>query len=108
MLVVGPAGGEHAGVVELGLGDDGQERLGQVVVDVGVHAQQDVAQWRQAVALAGAEGNRPRLGRAAAGPGGLDGVQVEAGEGDVPALDPGRVAEPARSSSSATARVVRR
>jgi len=95
VLVVGAAGGQEPGVAELGLGDDRQQRLGQVEVDVGVHAEQDVAQRRQVVAVAGAEGDRPRLGRAPASPGVVDRVQVEAGEGDVPALDPRRVPEPA-------------
>src|SRR5215218_2294367 len=96
VLVVGVAAGQQLGVVEVARGDHGQERLGEVVVDVGVHAEQDVAQGRQAVRTsAGPEGDRPRFGRAPAGLGVLDGVQLEVGEGDVPALDPGRVAEPA-------------
>jgi hypothetical protein len=45
--VIGLSPGEHGRVVELLVGDHGDQGLRQVVVDVRVHAEQHVPQRRQ-------------------------------------------------------------
>jgi hypothetical protein len=92
-LVVGPAPSHQLGVVELVVADDRQQRLRQVVVDVGVHAEQQVPQRRQPPVAGGREGDRPGPGHLAGALPRLQGVQVQRGEGDVPHLHPGRVEE---------------
>jgi hypothetical protein len=60
---------------------------------VGVHAEQDVPERGQAGR--GGERDGPGPGRDASGQRGVQRVQVEVGEGDVPPLDPVRVGEAA-------------
>jgi len=91
--VVGLAPGQQRGVVELLVGDHRQQRLRQVVVDVGIHAEQHVPQGRQPGR--GAERDVPGTRRPPARHGGLQGLQVQVGEGDVPPLDPLGVGEAA-------------
>ncbi len=86
--------GAHLRVAELRVADHREQRLGQVVVDVGVHAEQDVPHRREVRLGRGcAEGHRPRLGHRVTAPGGVQGVQVQPGEGDVPAVHPPGVGE---------------
>ena len=79
-------------VREVVVGDHGQQRLRQVVVDVRVDPEQDVDQWRGRRRRV--EGQTPRPWDAAvAGEVGIQRVEVQLREGDVPRLDPGRVLE---------------
>ena len=60
-----------------------------------VHAQQHVSQRRHGGPLGGGvEGDAPRLGDRVAGEVRVQGVEVQLGEDDVPALQPGAVGEP--------------
>ena len=93
------APGHQRGVGELVVGDRRQQRLRQVVVDVGVHPEQHVAQRRQPRLVGGPECHRPRPGRASPTVPLLEGVEVEPGEHDVPALHPRSVDEAARRAS---------
>ena len=88
-FVVGAAAGHQRVVVELGVGDHREQRLREVVVDVRVDPEQHVPQ------AAGGRGRGERLPPRARGLVGLDGVEVEVGEGDVPGLHPGAVLEQA-------------
>ena len=88
---------EQRSVAELGVADHSQQRLRQVVVDMGVHAQQDVPQRRQQVPYHfRGERRRPRArhfpavqARLPAHPG------ISAANADGPPLHPGRIQEPA-------------
>src|SRR5581483_1412146 len=92
--VVARAGGAYRRVVEVLRGDDGDQGLRQIVVDVRVHAEQDVAQRREFGAGGrGLEGDAPRLGYPAAVERGVERVEVQLREGDVPALQPRSVLE---------------
>src|ERR1019366_419564 len=80
-------------VAELLVADHPQKRLRQVVVDVGVHAQQHVPERREVGG--GAERDVPRPGWPPARHRGFQGIQVQLREGDIPPLDPLRVDEAA-------------
>src|ERR1035437_1848287 len=73
-------------VAELLVADHPQKRLRQVVVDVGVHAQQHVPERREVGG--GAERDVPRPGWPPARHRGFQGIQVQLREGDIPPLDP--------------------
>ena len=85
-LVVTPPPGQQHRVGELLVRNDHQQRLRQVVVDVGVDPEQHVPQRGQR--CGGVEREAPRPGHpVAAGQVGVQGGEVEAGEGDVPPLE---------------------
>ena len=93
-LMVGAAPAGDGGIRELPGADHREQGLRQVVIDVRVHAQQDVPQGRCVLLLPGGperDRPRPRDGPAA----GVRGqrVEVQVRERHVPALDPLRVAE---------------
>ena len=92
-LVVALPPGEQRRPVELLGTDHRDERLRQVVVDVGVDPEQQPAQRRQV--LRRREGQPPRPGDLPAGHPGLQRADVEVGERDVPPVHPRRVLEPA-------------
>jgi hypothetical protein len=91
--VVGLAAGQQGGVPEFFVGDHRDDGLRQIEVDVGVHAEQDVPKGGQIGR--GAERDGPGPARLASGQRGLEGIQVEVSERDVPALHPLRVGEAA-------------
>ena len=95
LLVVAATAVQDAGRGEVGVADDGEQGLRQVVVDVRVDADQHVPQRR--LVGRGVEGEPPGPGHvgAAAVAVGVVGPDEELGEDHVPALDPGRVLEPA-------------
>jgi hypothetical protein len=80
-------------VVEVFDADDRDERLRQVVVDVGVDPEQQESQGRQVGRRP--EGQSPRPGHLTARDPRLESTDVEIREGDVPAVHPRRVLEPA-------------
>ena len=92
-LVVGLPAGQQRRVAELLVGDHRQQRLRQVVVDVGVHAEQHVPERGQVGG--GAERDVPGPGRPLARQRGFQGVEVETGERDVPPLHPLGIVETA-------------
>ncbi len=108
VTVVGAAAVQQRLVVELGVADHREQRLGQVVVDVGVHAEEGVPQWWQRGGVGGGERDGPRAGWALTPLISEKRVQVEPSEGHVPALDPGRVKEPAGRDLGADRLGVRR
>ena len=94
LAVVCLPSGEQRGVIELGIADHCQQRLRQVVVDMRVHPEQDMAQGRQAALPGrGGEGDRPRPRHRLAAPVRLERVEVQPGECHVPALYPVAVLE---------------
>jgi hypothetical protein len=91
--VVGLPPGEQRRIAELLIGDHREQCLWQVVVDVRVHAEQDMAERGQAGR--GVKRDVPGPCRAASRQRGLEGVQVQVGERDVPPLHPLGVSEAA-------------
>ena len=97
--MVGAAARQQRGVTELVVADHREQRLRQVEVNVRVHAQQHVLQGRPDALAVGcrAEGNCPRPRHRLVVPGRAQRVQVEVGEGHIPALDPVGVIKYARA-----------
>ncbi len=93
-LMVGPAPGDDGQIRELPRADHGEQGLRQVVVDVRVHAQQDVPQrGRGRLLPRGPERDRPRSRDGPAAGVRSQCVEIEVRERDVPAFHPLRVAE---------------
>jgi hypothetical protein len=92
-LVIGLPALQEGWIVELLVGDHRQQRLGQVEVDVGVHAEQYVAQRGQVGRRP--ERDRPGPRRLTSGQRGLERIEVEVGERDVPSFNPFGVDEAA-------------
>ena len=85
---------EQDRVGEVRVADDAEQGLRQVVVDVGVDAEEHLPQGRQR--RGSVEGEAPGPGRPmprVAREVGLERVEVEVGEDDVPGLHPARVLE---------------
>ena len=85
-LVIGLPALQEGRIVELLVGDHRQQRLGQVEVDVGVHAEQHVAQRGQVGGRA--ERDRPGPGRLTSGQRDSERIEVKVGERDVPSFNP--------------------
>ena len=106
-LVVAAPSVEQDRVGEVLVGDDGEQRLRQVVVDVRVDAEQHVPSGGSVGGSVEREPPGPRRRRRVAREVGVERVEVEVGEDDVPRLHPAGVLEAAASRAAATARVVR-
>ena len=86
MPVVGPAGSQHARIVEASRADDREESLRPVEVDVCVQAEEHMPQRRKVRLLASrVECDPPRSGHGVAAAVGVQRVHVEFGEREVPA-----------------------
>jgi hypothetical protein len=84
---------ESLRVCEVRVGDHSEQGLWEVEVDVGVDAEQDVAQRLKGRWCIESQAPRSRDVRCA-GELFVKGVEIELGEGHVPVLDPGGILEP--------------